>query len=54
MMQDPKQPGRGEQIGIAVAIATLSAITTGLVGWAIHELREKYGSKPEKDDSNAP
>jgi len=43
----PKGPTRVEQIGIAVAIATLASLTTGLVGWGVSELRAKFGSKPK-------
>jgi len=42
----PKGPSRVEQVGIAVAIATLAAFTTSLVGWGVAELRNKFGSKP--------
>ncbi len=51
--QDPKQPSRGEQIAIAVAIAGLSTLVSGLVNWGIQELQSKYGSKPEKDKQSA-
>ena len=46
---DPKAPGRGEQIGMAVAIAALSTLCAGLIGWGVAELRQKFGSKePDK------
>ncbi len=45
--QDPNPTPR-QQIGIAVAIAALSALSTGLIGWGIEELKKKYGSKPEE------
>jgi hypothetical protein len=45
---EPKQPSAREQIGIAVAIAALSALTTGLIGWGVDELKKKFGSKTEE------
>ncbi len=36
----------GKQIGIAVAIAGLSAVVTQGVEWAFAELRERFGTKP--------
>ena len=45
---DPKGPSVREQIGIAGAIATLSALTTSLVGWGVEELKKKFASKPEE------
>lgn len=53
--EDPKQPSRTETVVIAVVIATVTAFTTGLVGWGIQELKDKFGSKPQqKDKSNDP
>ena len=49
---DPKQPSRGEQIGMAVAIAALSALATGLVSWGVEELKHRFGSKPEEQEDN--
>lgn len=46
--ENPKGPSAREQIGIAVAIATLSALTTSLISWGVEELKKKYGSKPEE------
>jgi hypothetical protein len=48
--QDPKGPSRGEQIAIAVAIAGLSTLVSGLVGWGVEELRSRFGSKPKTED----
>lgn len=43
------------EIGVAVAIAGLSALATKIVDWTIDELREKYGTKkPEKPTAAAP
>jgi hypothetical protein len=50
---DPKPPSRREQIGMAVTIAALSALATGLVSWGVEELKHRFGSK-EKDKDNAP
>lgn len=51
--ENPKQPSSGETIIIAVVIATVTAITTGLVGWGLQELKDKFGSKPqEKEESD--
>jgi hypothetical protein len=46
MLQD-KPPTAREQVLIAVAIATLASLTTQLIGWGVHELQLKFGSKPE-------
>lgn len=40
-------PGPKEQITVAVAIAALSALATGLITWGVDELRQKFGSKPK-------
>lgn len=51
---DPKQPSRGEQIGMAVAIAALSALATGLVSWGVEELRHRFGTRPKEEKSDVP
>lgn len=51
-MNDDKGPSKGEQIGMAVAIAALSTLASGLVAWGVQELQHAFGSKP-KDDSKA-
>lgn len=48
--QDPKNPSRGETIVIAVAIAALSTLASGLVSWGVDELRSRFGSKPKDED----
>lgn len=48
--QDPKPPSKGEQIALAVAIAGLSALTTGLITWGVEELKHRFGSKKEKSN----
>jgi len=50
---DPKQPSKGEQIALAVAIAALSTLASGLVSWGVEELKHRFGSKPE-EKNNAP
>lgn len=54
--QDPKNPSKGEQIAMAVAIAALSTLASGLVSWGVEELRSRFGSKAkdEKDDTKSP
>lgn len=48
-MHDDKPPKVGEQIAVAVAIAALSALVSGLVTWGVDELRHRFGTKePEK------
>lgn len=49
---DPKQPSRGEQIGMAVAIAALSTLASGLISWGIEELKHRFGSKPEEKSND--
>lgn len=48
--QDPKQPSKGEQIAMAVTIAALSTLASGLVSWGIEELKHRFGSKPKEQD----
>lgn len=49
MNDEPKPPKMGEQIAMAVTIAALSALVSGLVSWGVDELRIKFGTKePEK------
>lgn len=50
--QDPKGPSRVEQIGMAVAIAGLTSLVSGLINWGIQELQLKYGTKPKEKDSD--
>jgi len=47
----PKTPTKVEQVGLAVAIAGLSTLVSGLVQWGIQELQLKYGTKPKEKDS---
>ncbi len=47
---DPKGPSRKEQIGMAVAIAGLSCLVSGLVNWGIHELQLRFGTKPKEPE----
>jgi hypothetical protein len=48
--QDPKQPSKREQIAMAVTIAALSALATGLVSWGVEELKQRFGTKPKEQD----
>lgn len=45
-------PSRREQIGMAVAIAGLSTLVSGLVHWGIQELQVRFGTKPETPEKN--
>lgn len=45
-------PSRKEQIGMAVAIAGLSTLVSGLVHWGIHELQLRFGTKPEAHEKD--
>lgn len=45
VLNDPKAPGKGEQIAMAVTIAALSTLCASLIGWGVAELRQKFGSK---------
>lgn len=48
--QDPKQPTKREQVVLAVTIAALSTLASGLVSWGIEELKLRFGSKPKEQD----
>lgn len=50
--EDPKQPGKREQIVMAVTIAALSTLASGLVHWGIEELKLCFGSKPKEQDKD--
>jgi hypothetical protein len=47
---DPKQPDKREQIVMAVTIAALSTLASGLVAWGVEELKHRFGSKPKEQD----
>ncbi len=49
----PPPVSTGKQIGIAVAIAGLSAVATNLIEWGVDELREAFGRKPPKKDGES-
>ena len=46
--QDDK-PKPVEQVTVAVVTVALTTLASGLVSWAVHELRTAFGSKPDKD-----
>lgn len=49
--EDPKQPSRREQIMLAVTVAALSTLASGLVSWGVEELKLRFGSKTKKEDN---
>lgn len=46
MMYDDKGPKPSTEVLIAVAIAAGSALTVGLIEWAIEALKARKGPKP--------
>lgn len=48
--QDPKEPSKREQIAMAVTIAALSTLASGLVSWGVEELKLRFGTKPKEQD----
>jgi len=51
MMEDaPPPPSPKEQIVVAVVIAGLSALATGLITWGVDELKQRFGSKPKEEN----
>lgn len=50
---DPKQPSKGEQIALAVAIAALSTLASGLISWGVEELKHRFGSKPDEKEEKS-
>lgn len=49
--EDPKQPSKREQIVMAVTIAALSTLASGLISWGVEELKHRFGSKPKEQDN---
>lgn len=45
---DPPEPEAPNPILVAVLTAAATTAVTALIGWAIDELREKYGTKKEE------
>lgn len=50
----PSGDGPYQQVGVAVAIAALTALTTKLVEWGVDELRDRYGTKPKAPEQKSP